>query len=99
MCPYPIQILPMLENWCDKMNRYSDDVLLDDEKEVMRTHLAFENIHPFIDGNGRTGRLLLLWLRYKHGLGYDVIKNETKHKDYYPQFNKFDYDKFMMQAP
>lgn len=31
-------------------------------------HLRFEGIHPFIDGNGRTGRLILNLELIKHGL-------------------------------
>ena len=26
-----------------------------------QTHLAYENLHPFTDGNGRSGRALWLW--------------------------------------
>jgi len=49
-------------------------------------HINFEKIHPFIDGNGRIGRMLLNWQRVKLGLPVLVIK-ESEKQEYYKWFN------------
>lgn len=41
-------------------------------------HYRFVKIHPFYDGNGRTGRLLFNWLLLRHGLPLTVIPAEAR---------------------
>ncbi len=50
-------------------------------------HLMFEKMHPFMDGNGRTGRLLEKWfLSEKIGKNAWYIKSEEYYAKHRPQY-------------
>ncbi len=49
---------------------------------LAKHHIEFENIHPFIDGNGRTGRLLLIYEMILLGLLPVDIRYEERDRYY-----------------
>jgi Fic family protein len=61
------------------------------QEELWNIHHEFETIHPFVDGNGRTGRLILNWLSLKHLGMFNVVTLE-KRKKYYETIRSYKED-------
>lgn len=72
-----------IEKWCEDMN-VDVDTMREGDKEILakKDHVQYEKIHPFIDGNGRTGRMFMNWWRLKNGLPLLIIKESERHKYY-----------------
>lgn len=71
------------------MAKWLEDEPLGDPK---LSHIAFETIHPFVDGNGRTGRMLYYWRlmrRNEYGMlpPAKIIKLEDR-QAYYDWFRR-----------
>ncbi|OGG86411.1 hypothetical protein A3I47_04415 [Candidatus Kaiserbacteria bacterium RIFCSPLOWO2_02_FULL_59_19] len=52
-------------------------------------HQRLERIHPFEDGNGRVGRLILIWMLLKEGYGIILFRNR-KRRAYFSALGKAD---------
>jgi len=71
-----------IEDWCNNLSYRLENAKTNEEKVeiIMNQHIKFEKIHPFNDGNGRTGRLLIIHSCLKEGLEPIIIPKEEKGK-------------------
>lgn len=82
--PDPIMIPELIE-------RLIEDYRNDTSHAIIRAamfHLNFESIHPFVDGNGRTGRLILNMSLMKEGYLPVDVKFSDRVK-YYDAFSEY----------
>ena len=81
----PILIPEQMEQLVAAFQNHTD---LHPLERAARFHLRFEGIHPFVDGNGRTGRLILNLMLMQAGYPPINVKYSDRRR-YYDSFDAF----------
>jgi len=70
----------LLEFSADHTNYFAD--------KIAKFHLDFETIHPFCDGNGRMGRVIINYQLIRFGFPTIIIRDKEK-RIYYSSFGEY----------
>jgi hypothetical protein len=71
--------VPMLvTDWLEEARSLRDVSAGDVPERLAAVHAAFERIHPFLDGNGRAGRLILNLLLVRLGLPPIIVHKRSR---------------------
>jgi Fic family protein len=71
VAPPPERVRPMMSQLLAWWNKDAAGISAILSSAIV--HYQFETIHPFADGNGRTGRMLSLWELYRRGFDHHHI--------------------------
>ena len=85
VAPAPEHVMRMVEVLLDEYKTNHEANIF---KKIAYFHLQFENIHPFCDGNGRIGRVLINLQLQEFGYPNIIIRDKEKHI-YYKTFSNF----------
>lgn len=80
----------------EKVEHLMDEIITDYTSDlstyfldkIAKFHLDFETVHPFCDGNGRIGRVLICFQLQRLGFPMIIIRDREK-QEYYRSFNDY----------
>ncbi len=85
--PPPDSVSLLMRNLLDNVNMGVSQGI-HGELWIWDAHNELEAIHPFMDGNGRTGRIWMNAIRLRLGLSWLIIRAEER-QEYYRRIDEF----------
>jgi Fic family protein/DNA-binding XRE family transcriptional regulator len=73
-----LKIEELMKNLIKEINKSEKNII----SHIVKIHSDFEKIHPFSDGNGRIGRILMNVMLLRKNISPGIIKQEKKHLYY-----------------
>ena len=98
VCPPPVAVKEMIEQlWVPQLNRTCSAPTLFRAEKTIWAHDFFQCVHPFWDGNGRSGRILYNLARVRTGMNPLVIAYDRR-QTYFNRIRKFRADSFYLEV-
>jgi len=85
VAPAPEQVEKLIAS---TLTEYTSDMSAYFLDKIAKFHLDFETTHPFCDGNGRIGRVLISYQLQRLGFPIIIIRDREK-KEYYKSFGDY----------
>jgi len=85
VAPAPEHVEAMIDGILSEYSSNLKDYFIE---KIAKFHLDFETIHPFCDGNGRIGRVIMNCHLLKLGFSLIIIRNKEK-QEYYQAFGDY----------
>ncbi|HAV11757.1 MAG TPA: cell filamentation protein Fic [Candidatus Moranbacteria bacterium] len=85
IAPAPEHVELMIDSTLQEYSKELDAYFLE---KIAKFHLDFETVHPFCDGNGRIGRVIICYQLMRLGLVPIIIRDKEK-AEYYKAFGDY----------
>lgn len=90
LAPSPVLVPSLMQSWISRLVSWQEwnlDTTVESLCSIARFHYEYEHIHPFADGNGRSGRALVYYLLRYSAINPFIFSNSDKYNTYYRCFD------------
>lgn len=78
----------LMQDYMEGLRAFDGKAFIDIVTETVNRHICFERIHPFQEGNGRTGRIVMNQMLLNHGVLPAAIEHTSKYRQAFRVFDR-----------